>query len=600
MKANAIVVAGQQNRGEGVSLNCGHCPSKRVHDGPEFARLLLPWVIFCVGVLLPVCGWSEPLSLFGPSYENTPVTTYAGAPGEQAPKSHTDLPAWLAQHQRIAGVNMTGGHFWLVTQFTPSAKNDRWVVAVANTWFQRARVVVLGDNGVRRAFDVGDASSGGTILQQGVAVDLPPGHRYTILASVTAPFYTSLPRIDVQSPGSYRQRLINETVLTLGALGLLGGLGFFIVFVGLWIRDYSFLLYGLQTLILMLGWSFYFGLPHDWLGMDTGRINFTAWFIVLPIVHALFTIQFLELGKLAPSLRNIGYAIAAISALALPVSLLFPSKAFLIASALVSLVVAFSTFSGIWALIRGARRARFFVLAYLAVLLPGLAILPANLGLTHDFVDNSDLLTLIGNGCEALILAFALADYVRLVERARERFRHGMQEAIAQASIDPMTRLGNRLAFDVMVEEITSQSTPGEQSALQIAMIDLDGLKRINDTEGHHRGDELLLSASDGLHALQNDDARAFRIGGDEFAVIVAGSDLARQRLVNALRALDRSLREKGFANTGISYGICSTPNRGHLSSADIAGLVRNADRAMYAHKAQRQVDRDSGRLVSS
>jgi diguanylate cyclase (GGDEF)-like protein len=226
-------------------------------------------------------------------------------------------------------------------------------------------------------------------------------------------------------------------------------------------------------------------------------------------------------------------------------------------------------------------------------LIPGSIILPVNFGWVPSIVDNADLLTLMGNSCEAMLLAFALADHVKLVEDGRERFRRGMQEAVAKASIDTLTGLGNRLAFNVMIEEITRrENVDPTQGTWQIAMIDLDGLKQVNDSQGHERGDELLQAVGEGLARL-GDMIRAFRLGGDEFAVIAYGDEVSQQRLARSLADLDRALRESDYRDAGISFGVCSAPaNQRKFSSTDFAELIREADRTMYAHKSRRRRER--------
>ena len=543
----------------------------------------------------PTCRAAEPYPLFGPSPQEPPIATYKAALGDHAPQSYAELGAWLASRTPVRSVNMLGGDFWLVSSFRPNRPVADWVVTFDNTYYQNAVITVLGDDGLRREFETGADTGINDVPRGAVAITLTPGHRYTVVIHVTSMFFTAMPRIDVQTRAQYHQRRTNESALMLGSLGVLFGLGVFILFVGLWIKDRSYTLYGCQALILVLGWGFFFGVPQSWLGITTGPINFTQWFILLPVVHALFTIRFLDLRRHAPRMARVGYAIAIASIIALPISLLFSSLAFLIATFAVSIVVLFSASMGVWALLRGVRRARFFTLAYMAVLIPGSIILPVNFGLVPSIVDNADLLTLMGNSCEAMLLAFALADHVKLVEDGRERFRRGMQEAIAKASIDTLTGLGNRLAFNVMIEEITRrENTDPAQGTWQIAMIDLDGLKQVNDSLGHERGDELLRAVGEGLARL-GDLIRAFRLGGDEFAVIAYGDELSQQRLARALAELDKTLRESDFPDTGVSFGICSAPpDQRRFSNADFAELVREADRTMYAHKSRRRTERIS------
>jgi diguanylate cyclase (GGDEF)-like protein len=585
----------QTQTGKGADLR--YRSHAKAPASPRFlGRGWIVLVFFLLTLLAyPTCRAADPYPLFGPRCEEPAVSTYKVMPGEQAPTNYADLASWKTQRTPVTRVNMLGGDFWLVSQFTPDQPGHDWVVTFDNTYYENAKIVVLGDDGLVRQFESG-ANTGTNDMPRGTAaVPLSPGHHYAVVIEVSSKFYTAIPRIDVQTRAEYHKRHTNESALMLGSLGVLFGLGVFIMFVGLWIRDRSYTLYGCQAMILVLGWGFFFGVPQSWLGINTEPVNFTQWFILLPVVHVRFTIRFLELWRHSPRMSRLGYAIVIVSIIALPISLIFPSLAFLIATLLVSTVVLFSASMGIWSLWRGVRRARFFTLAYMAVLIPGSIILPVNFGLIPSIVDNADLMTLMGNSCEAMLLAFALADHVKLVEDGRERFRRGMQEAVAKASIDALTGLGNRLAFNVMIEEITRRENvdPAAGTWL-IAMIDLDGLKLVNDSQGHERGDDLLSAVGEGLARL-GDLIRAFRLGGDEFAIIAYGDEHTQERLERALGELDHRLRGSDFPDAGISYGICSAPaNQRRFSNADFAELVREADRAMYAHKSRRRTQRVS------
>lgn len=550
------------------------------------------------------CRATEPVSLFGPAYANTPETVFLATDDDQPPADFAALDHWIKAHSAQRNVDMLGGSFWLLTQFRPhqdSSEHDtsEWSVSFGNTWYQSATLTILGDDGSRQVFPLDRVDSRQIMARHAVKAQLLPGHEYAILAKVQTPFFTSLPRIDVQTMAAANVRDVNETILTLGTLGLLTGLGIFVLFIGLWIGERSYLLYGLQSLLLVLGWSFYFGVPQGWFGFEVERLNFSIWFILLAIVNVYFSITFLDLKHYAPKLRRCGRVIALTALVVLPAALVFPSLAHALASFQVTLAVTFSISAGLWALGRGVRQARFFVLAFVCVLLPGIIILPANFGLIPDIIDNADLLSLLGSGCEAMLLALALADNVKLLTDARERFRAGMQDAVSRALIDPLTGIGNRLAFNTAVKELTNHSNaeplPG---TVQIAMIDLDGLKHINDHQGHDRGDALLRETGVALARMANSNIQVFRLGGDEFAVIAYGDDLSRQRLAKALTELDRSLRIGSFPDAGISFGLRSAAVvRRRLSSAELAELVREADRAMYRQKAERRTARASGKL---
>lgn len=546
-------------------------------------------------LLLLACLWGqsalarEPLPLFGPAPLETTLTTYQATAHDVPPADFAGLASWTAAHHGLRGVSMLGGTYWLVAPLPAVTGSSTWVVAFNNTWYRHASLLVLGDDGSRQAFATGSGSGSDLMLRGIVPVNLQPGHRYTVVIHVDTPFFSAPPRIDLQTSEQYRRRLTNESALMFLSLGVLGGLGVFILFVGLWTRSLSYALYGCQSLVLMAGWAAFFGMPQDWLGLPEGPVNFTLWFILVPVVHAPFAIRFLELGKHAPRVARLGYVIAIASALSVPLALALPSLAFQIATIAITTVVLFSVSASVWALSRGIRQARFFALAYVCVVLPGMVILPVNFGLMTSPVDNADLLTLIGNSCEAMLLAFALADHVKLVQAARERFRQGMLDAVARASIDTLTGLGNRLAFNMRIEEITRDHEESfAQGGWQVAMIDLDGLKQINDSEGHERGDALLQAAAHGLARLPA-QGRAFRLGGDEFAVITFGDELSLHRLTRALVHLDRQLRQQGFDSAGLSFGICGAPDGHRINDAQFAELVRQADRMMYEYKSRRR-----------
>ncbi len=161
------------------------------------------------------------------------------------------------------------------------------------------------------------------------------------------------------------------------------------------------------------------------------------------------------------------------------------------------------------------------------------------------------------------------------LERSRLHRQLDTTERIAR--IDPLTGLANRRAWNsTLVAEQARCDRFGHPAT--VAIVDLDGLKAINDLEGHDRGDALLRRAGEvlGAHARVMD--AAFRIGGDEFALLFpeTGSDAAptlRDRLHGVL------------ADAGIdaSIGVASIPETLDLDSA-----VRLADERMYADKQRR------------
>jgi diguanylate cyclase (GGDEF)-like protein len=149
------------------------------------------------------------------------------------------------------------------------------------------------------------------------------------------------------------------------------------------------------------------------------------------------------------------------------------------------------------------------------------------------------------------------------------------------AEHDPLTRLFNRRAFNHRLRIETARARRyGKPFALVV--LDVDGFKGINDRHGHMAGDTALARVADLLtHQLRAPDA-AFRIGGDEFALILpeieAGSiDTVVHRIA---LSLETTCAAEGHAVTA-SFGVAVFGGVAH----DPEALLRAADAAMYAAK---------------
>lgn len=150
------------------------------------------------------------------------------------------------------------------------------------------------------------------------------------------------------------------------------------------------------------------------------------------------------------------------------------------------------------------------------------------------------------------------------------------------AEHDPLTRLLNRRAFTRRLEaemELCSQS----DRRMALVVCDVDGLKRLNDRCGHAAGDEALQRTAAGLTgAIRQADA-AFRIGGDEFAVILSDTD--RTAAAAALARLARAVNSSAHPDAAMaSFGCAVYPEDGRTPER----LYRAADGDMYRHKRAR------------
>jgi diguanylate cyclase (GGDEF)-like protein len=122
------------------------------------------------------------------------------------------------------------------------------------------------------------------------------------------------------------------------------------------------------------------------------------------------------------------------------------------------------------------------------------------------------------------------------------------------AFVDDLTGLRNRRAFTHRAMELIRKATPGSAS---LVLVDVDGLKRINDDCGHLAGDELLEQVAQHLARMDN---TVYRVGGDEFAILVDRHDgESVTALMRALTPLTHTFRTCGHEHViQFSYGFAS------------------------------------------
>lgn len=155
------------------------------------------------------------------------------------------------------------------------------------------------------------------------------------------------------------------------------------------------------------------------------------------------------------------------------------------------------------------------------------------------------------------------------------------------ARTDDLTGLTNRRWLNLMLESRWAESERHELD-LGFLMIDLDGFKGLNDTLGHHRGDDVLRHVAELLRETCREIDIAARYGGDEFCVLLPHADL------DATLAVGRRIAERFHAATsdwGIDAGVLGVSigaaHRSMSGASSPQELVRHADEAMYAAKKQ-------------
>ena len=168
---------------------------------------------------------------------------------------------------------------------------------------------------------------------------------------------------------------------------------------------------------------------------------------------------------------------------------------------------------------------------------------------------------------------------ITLVKESQEKLDH-------LAHHDPLTQLPNRLLFNDRLQHAI-QRTSRDNEQLALLFIDLDRFKNVNDTLGHHIGDELLKQVAFALSDKLREGDTLARLGGDEFIVLLEnvdgqyGASLVAEKLVGMFEQPFMVAGHELFVTC--SAGISLFP----ADASDLNMLIRNADVAMYQAKAR-------------
>ena len=171
--------------------------------------------------------------------------------------------------------------------------------------------------------------------------------------------------------------------------------------------------------------------------------------------------------------------------------------------------------------------------------------------------------------------------------RHEEEYAQRLASAQREANIDALTGVKNRHAYLEAEEYLDRQIAEHRAEEFAIVILDVNDLKEINDTQGHHAGDEHIRKACKVICDIFN-HSPVFRLGGDEFAVIAQGADY--QSIEELLGKMSDHNREAG--RTGGVVIACGMAK--HEKETCVAPVFERADQNMYVNKSNLKAAKNS------
>ncbi|MCL1051264.1 diguanylate cyclase [Shewanella abyssi] len=498
---------------------------------------------------------------------------------ESFPQDFMAIMPWIKSHPQRSKVSLAGGDYWMASAFVISSDEGRWSVNVKNAIIESVDYWIIGEDGSKQYFHSGYYAPYEFLFDYARKVELKKHTNYWLVTRINSRYYSSQPKLQVQSYEQHHLSSDLSAMLVVLCLGALASIAFYNLLIYASIKDKAFLYYGFYVLTYAIGWALTFHIPAHLLGFHSLQLHH-LFFIGLPIFNILFYKHFLQLPELSPKLWQLSKYLMWACIIALPASIYLISYTAIIASILIVLWIALAITCGNVCLLKGFYPARYFIVAFTCLLLPAVLILPGNMGLTPDFFDNAELATLIGGTADALLLSLALANKIRMLSDEKERYIETLDIAWKNARVDVLTTTANRFAFDEFMRQ-EQPIGPTANSECYLVLITIEGLSQVNKKMGLGEGDKLICFVAKQLDRLINKRSQKsiFRVGVNDFVLFIDKDDIVELEL--ATTQIEAQFSQEGFTDASLHVGRCL--NTEVLNNHE---WLRNADQNLYANKS--------------
>mgnify|MGYP000900407655 CR=1 FL=1 len=545
---------------------------------------------------------SQPLVLEpGPGWFNlAPRCDILEDPGGKLDLAQVSSPAWAERFRPHTGQEVDIGHstaaWWLRFRLTPAARprgdgepDPAWWLEIGKPGLDYLDLYIPTPGGwVRKPSGAMRGPESREVFHRTYVLILPtdftPGAYCYLRVQSTISLNFAL---QLWRPTAYVAWVVADFFAFGIGFGVMLAMIGFNLFLYLTLRHRSYLLYVIYITSMLIHLCLLYGQATAFLDLGHGTSLHLIWFTAASswVAAGAFSRSFLETRHHTPRLDKAILAVM-LTATCLPilglVGLAELSKD--INNTLLMVAPSICLAAAIQSWRRGFGPAKYFIIAW-SILLVGLTLYSlGGIYIPRTFITRYTIP--IGVAIESILLSLALGARISSWREEREMLLE-RQNLLRHLSVtDGLTGLYNkRHLMDALGREMARAQRSGEP--LSLLVLDVDDFKRFNDRHGHLEGDHVLLALARVLRGQARAGDFACRFGGEEFALVLPGTNLEDARLVaervrQAFAATPLTPGGQAAVHCTVSVGVAQM----HPGDKDQELLAR-ADRAMYQAKRQ-------------
>lgn len=346
------------------------------------------------------------------------------------PGNLEEIPRWLNGLPTISAPNNFGDRYVGVFEIKNDTLQQEWYLYPYGSVVQNITIYAYSEDR-NQVMKSGYLHHNPVLYHYGGNLSLKPGRDTKIVMLFDSDYFFAPIKIVMKPSEAAEDAFAAENVIFLMCMGIGLALGIYNLFLFIGSKDSSYFYYAMATLSYMWGWAHVFGLIEQFTHSDFSALLMPP-YILGSIFTLFFAKRFLDLRQNSPGTNKFATISAWGSVALIPMALFNPGLGVLLASLSTGLALITGLYAGIFAWRKNYKPARFFVMAFLAVLIPNMIGNLMNLGILPGLNVNIYLLGLAGNTLEGLLLAFALADRIRLINRQNLELKDNLEEKVLQ------------------------------------------------------------------------------------------------------------------------------------------------------------------------